>query len=72
VRYKKTQTQGFAVRPEKRTANYFSVHFSLSCALYKTQGKEALCRVPEIKCTAKIFTHGKNELSRSGLTCTTQ
>jgi hypothetical protein len=42
----------------------------LPCALYKTHGKEALCRAPERKRTAKIFTHGKLGFSRSEHTLT--
>jgi hypothetical protein len=37
----------------------------LPCALYKTHGKEVLCRAPNRKRTAKIFTHGKARFSRS-------
>jgi hypothetical protein len=41
--------------PKKCTAKYFfTVRFSLSCALYKTHGKEALCRAPDRKRTAKV------------------
>jgi hypothetical protein len=41
----------------------------LSCALYKTHSKEALCRAPDKKRTAKIFTHGKARFSRSACMC---
>jgi hypothetical protein len=45
------QTQGFAVRPKKRTANnFFPCVFSLPCALYKTHGKE----VQRFSRTAKL------------------
>jgi hypothetical protein len=32
----------------------------------KTHSKDPLCHVPERKRTAKIFAHGKGDLSRSG------
>jgi hypothetical protein len=56
-----------SVRPKKnaRQTIFYHVFFSLPCALYKTHGKEALCRSPERKHTAKIFTHGKDEFSHS-------
>jgi hypothetical protein len=41
----------------------------LPCTMEKTHGKEDLCRAPEKKRTAKIFTHGKLGFSRSENKC---
>jgi hypothetical protein len=44
------------------------VRLCLSCARWKTHGKDSLCRAPDIKRTANIITHGKDVFSRSVFT----
>jgi hypothetical protein len=62
---KRTANSRVCRAPSKKSAakNFLPCGFCLPCIPYKMHGKVSLCRAPDEKLTAMIFTHGKNEFS---------